>query len=56
MLITLMRQKVLSKALCSLQRSKQGWQPSFEEYTPPAACLGMKLTQDQEELFISSAI
>lgn len=32
-----MRQKVFSKALCPLKRSKQGWQPSFEEDTPPAA-------------------
>lgn len=31
-----MRQKVLSKAFYSLQRSKQGWQPSFEEDTTPA--------------------
>lgn len=30
-----MRQKVLSKAFFSLQRSKQGWKPSFEEDTPP---------------------
>lgn len=31
-----MRQKVLSKAFYSLQRRKQGWQPSFEEDTTPA--------------------
>lgn len=32
-----MRQKVLSEAFCFLHRSKQRWQPSFEEGTPPAA-------------------